>query len=288
MKKILAIVLATIMLLGVVATFASCGTDKSKVKVYEEYELTAESYAFAIAKGNTALMTAANELLADLKANGELDNIINSFFDGTATFEYQNPVSAVPTGDARDDYLVVATNAYFPPFEYYNGNKLTGVDMKIASLLAEKLGKTLYINDMDFTAVITSVKNGESDICMAGLTINDERKKTVDFTAEYYESAQVLIVREDDEVFAACKSAEDIIAKLGEQTADFKVGTQSGTTGYMYSAGSEDFGYDGFTNLTTKDYTTGALAVLDLANGKINAVILDKQPAIMIAESTNK
>ncbi len=288
MKKFLAIVLAMIMLLVVVATMASCGTDKSQVKVYKEYELTAESYAFAIAKGNTALMSAANELLAELKASGELDTIINSFFDGTATFEYQNPVSSVPTGDARDDYLVVATNAYFPPFEYYNGNKLTGVDMKIASLLAEKLGKTLYINDMDFTAVITSVKNGESDICMAGLTINDERKKTVDFTAEYYESAQVLIVREDDEVFADCKNADDIIAKLGEQTADFKVGTQSGTTGYMYSAGSEDFGYDGFTNLTTKDYTTGALAVLDLANGKIDAVILDKQPAIMIAESTNK
>ncbi len=288
MKKILAVVLAVVMLLGVVTTLASCGNEKNKVKVYKEYELTAESYAFAIAKGNDALMTAANELLADLKANGELENIINSFFDGTATFEYQNPVSAVPTGADRANYLVVATNAYFPPFEYYNGNKLTGVDMKIASLLAEKLGKTLYINDMDFTAVITSVKNGESDICMAGLTINEERKKTVDFTEEYYESAQVLIVRENDEVFANCQSADDIIAKLGEQNADFKVGTQSGTTGYMYSAGSEDFGYDGFKNLTTKDYTTGALAVLDLANGKIDAVILDKQPAIMIAESTNK
>ena len=288
MKKILAVMLAAIMLLGVVTVVASCGKETAKVKVYEEYELTAESYAFAIAKGNTALMTAANELLAELKANGELDAIINSFFDGTASFEYQNPVSAVPTGAERADYLVVATNAYFPPFEYYNGNKLTGVDMKIASLLAEKLGKTLYINDMDFTAVITSVKNGESDICMAGLTINEERKKSVDFTDEYYESAQVLIVREDDAVFADCKSADDIIAKLAEQNADFKVGTQSGTTGYMYSAGSEDFGYDGFTNLTTKDYTTGALAVLDLANKKIDAVILDKQPAIMIAESTNK
>ena len=268
--------------------FASCGAKKSKVLVYTEYELTAEEYAFAIAKENTELKEAANQLLADLKASGELDKIINSFFDGTAEFLYENPVSAVPTGDERANYLVVATNAYFPPFEYYEGNKLTGVDMKIASLLAEKLGKTLYINDMEFDTVITSVKNGASDIGMAGMTVNEERLKTIDFTTEYYESAQVLIVREDDTVFADCKSADDIIAKLEAQNSEFKVGTQTGTTGYMFSAGDEGFGYDGFKNLTTNGYTTGALAVLDLANSKIDAVILDKQPAIMIAKSTNK
>ena len=288
MKKILAIVLAVVMLLGVVTTLASCGKEKSKVKVYTEYELTAESYAFAVAKTNPALKVAANALLAELKANGELDKIINSFFDGSAEFVYENPVATVPTGAERENYLVVATNAYFPPFEYYEGNKLTGVDMKIASLLAEKLGKTLYIYDMEFDSVIISVKNGDSDIGMAGMTVNEERKKSIDFTTEYYESAQVLVVRENDEVFAGCQNADDIVAKLSEQTTAFQVGTQNGTTGYMYSAGDEGFGYDGFKNLTCNGYTTGALAILDLANGKIDAVILDKQPAIMIAESTNK
>lgn len=288
MKKLLSIILASILLLSSVTLLASCGSKQSKVKVYTEYELTAEKYAFAVAKDNSALKTAANELLAELKANGELDKIINSFFDGSAEFLYTNPVSEVPTGADRENYLVVATNAYFPPFEYYEGDKLTGVDMKIASLLAEKLGKTLYINDMEFDSIITSVKQGASDIGMAGMTVNEERLKTIDFTTEYYESAQVLVVREDDKVFAECKSADDIIAKLGEQSADFKVGTQNGTTGYMFSAGDEGFGYDGFKNLTTNGYTTGALAILDLANEKVDAVILDKQPAIMIAESTNK
>ena len=287
MKKFLSIMLAAVLLLSAVTVLASCGK-KSKVVVYTEFELTAEKYAFAVAKENTALKDAANELLAELKANGELDKIINSFFDGTADFLYTNPVSEVPTGADRENYLVVATNAYFPPFEYYEGDKLTGVDMKIASLLAEKLNKTLYINDMEFDSIITSVKQGDSDIGMAGMTVNEERLKTIDFTSEYYESAQVLVVREDDKVFADCKSADDIIAKLGEQTSDFKVGTQNGTTGYMFSAGDEGFGYDGFKNLTTNGYTTGALAILDLANGKVDAVILDKQPAIMIAESTNK
>jgi len=287
MKKIIALILALTMVFALSLTFTSCAT-KSKVAVYKEYELTAEKYAFAVAKDNPELKQAANELLADLKNNGELDKIINSFFDGSAEFVYENPVSSVPTGAERNNYLVVATNAYFPPFEYYEGNKLTGVDMKIASLLAEKVNKTLYIYDMEFDSVITSVKSGNADIGMAGMTVNEERLKSIDFTTEYYESAQVLIVRENDTVFSDCKSADDLVAKLKEQNKEFKVGTQNGTTGFMYSHGDEDFGYEGFKNLETKGYTTGALAVLDLANGKIDAVILDKQPAIMIAESTNK
>ncbi len=289
MKKIISLTLVAVMLLSSLFAFAACGTtSKSKVKVYETYDLTAEKYAFAVAKENTALKDAANELLAELKANGELDKIINSFFDGSATFTYANPVASVPTGAERENYLVVATNAYFPPFEYYEGDKLSGVDMKIASLLAEKLGKTLYIYDMEFDSVIISVKQGNSDIGMAGMTVNEERLKSIDFTTEYYESAQVLVVRENDTVFADCKSADDIIAKLSAQDKNFKVGTQNGTTGYMYTAGDEGFGYDGFKNLTCNGYTTGALAILDLANNKVDAVILDKQPAKMIAASTNK
>ncbi len=285
MKKIICLVLAVLMLATVLV---ACGQKKSKVSVFTEYELTAEEYAFAVAKDNPTLKAAANELLADLKASGELDKIINSFFDGTATFSYANPVDTAPTGADKDNYLVVATNAYFPPFEYYDGKNITGIDMQIASLLAEKLGKTLYIYDMEFDSVIESVKIGKADIGMAGMTVNEERLKSIDFTEKYYESAQVLIVRENDKVFAECKSADDIIAKLGEQNSEFIVGTQNGTTGYMFSAGDEGFGYDGFKNLKTNGYTTGALAVLDLANGLVDAVILDKQPAIMIAESTNK
>ena len=214
MKKILAITLCAVMLLTSVFAFASCGETKTRVKVFTEYELTAESYAFAIAKGNDELLTAANELLDDLYETGDLDKIINSFFDGTATFEYTNPVSTVPTGADKENYLIVATNAYFPPFEYYEGNKLSGVDMQLAYLLAEKLGKTLYINDMAFDTIITSVKNGESDIGMAGMTVNPARLELIDFTTEYYESAQVLIVRENDTVFAECNSATEIETKI--------------------------------------------------------------------------
>lgn len=281
-KKILISVMALVLAIGCVSAFAACtGKTEAKVKVID-IPLTAESYAFCVQKGDPkGILTAANELLADLKANGELDNIINSFFDGTSTFEYTNPAS-------KDGCLIVATNAYFPPFEYYNGNKLTGVDMKIASLLAEKLGKTLYIDDMNFDAIFTSIAAGQADIGMAGITVNETRKLTFDFTTEYYESAQVLVVKADDTSYDACKTAEDVEAIFKAKDKNYVIGTQNATTGYMYCAGDEDFGYDGFTNLTTKGYTTGALAIQDIVNGTVNAVVLDKQPALMISKNINK
>lgn len=279
--KIMVTVLALATLVGCCFAFTACNkTNGEKIKVID-IELTAESYAFAVNKSNSSLLASANELLEELKGNGELDKIINSFFDGTATFEYTNPVS-------KDNCLIVATNAYFPPFEYYNGNKLTGVDMKIASLLAEKLGKTLYIDDMEFDSVLTSVGSGTADIAMAGITVNATRLESYNFTTEYYESAQVIIVKDGDTTFDGCTTAAEIEAILAAKDKNYTIGTQVGTTGYMYSAGDEDFGYDGFANLTTSAYSNGALAGKDLSNGKINAVIIDKQPALMVAASINK
>ena len=100
--------------------------------------------------------------------------------------------------------------------------------------------------------------------------------------------SQVITVLESDTTFDACKTAADVEAILKTKSKDYKVGTQNATTGFMYSFGNADFEYDGFTNLTTKDYTAGALAMKDLSNGKLNAVILDKQPSIMIAATLNK
>lgn len=279
-SKIMIVVLALACIVGAVFAFAACNdTEATKVKVID-IELTTESYAFAVEKGDAEMLAVANELLDELEASGELEEIINSFFNGTADFTYTNPAS-------KDGCLVVSTNAQFPPFEYTDGNKFTGVDIQIASLLAEKMGKTLYVDDMEFDAALLSVSNGQSDIAMAGITVNDERLETMDFTDTYYDSAQVIIVKENDTTFDNCTSAEEVEAILKEQAKSYTIGTQNGTTGFMYSAGDEGFGYDGFGNLTTNGYSNGALAVQDLSNGRINAVIIDKQPALMISSSVN-
>lgn len=288
MKKLLSAIVSLVLVACTAVAFAACnptnsGASGSKLKVVD-IELTNEEYAFAIKKENTALLNQVNEYLTEWKDDGSLSKLIDSYFDGTATFSYINPHNEKQSGD-----FVVATNAYFPPFEYYDDNgAFTGVDIEIAYNIAQKLGKTLFVYDMEFDSIIASVKSGESDIGMAGMTVTDKRLEQVSFANGYYTSAQVITVLESDTTFDECKTAEDVEAILKTKNSDYKIGTQKGTTGYMYSKGDVDFDYEGFENLTTNPYDTGALAMQDLQNGKINAVILDKQPSIMIVASKNK
>lgn len=281
-KKILCAVTAIACTVVLGATVAACGGG-AKLSV-KDIELTEEDYAFAINKDNAALLEQVNGYIAEWQNDGSLDALINSYFDGNATFSYTNATNQPQDGD-----FVVATNAYFPPFESYNDNNdFVGVDIEIAYKIAQKLGKTLFVKDMDFDAIIPSVQSGDSDIGMAGMTVTEDRLLQVSFATSYYTSAQVITVAADDTTFDNCKTAADVEAILATKDKSYIIGTQAGTTGYMYSNGDESFGYDGFVNLTTKAYNTGALAMKDLSNGKINAVILDKQPSLMITASINK
>lgn len=281
-KKIAATVLAATSVFAVAGATTACAPQGENVKV-KQIELTQEEYAFAIKKGNTTLLTEVNNLLTSWEADGSLDTLINSYFEGTATFTHVNA-----TEQPEADDFVMATNAAFPPFEYKKGNAFTGVDVEIASLIAAELGQDLFVYDMAFESIIASVQNDESDIGMAGMTVTAERLLQIDFANPYYESAQVITVLESDTTFDACVTAADIEAILRQKGTDYIIGTQTGTTGYMYSKGDATFEYDGFTNLTTKSYDTGALAMKDLSNKRINAVILDLQPSLMIASSINK
>ena len=112
--------------------------------------------------------------------------------------------------------LIVATNAAFAPFEYKDGDKFAGIDIEIAAYLADKLGMELVIQDMDFDAVVTSVGKNNVDIAMAGLTVNETRKQSVNFTESYYNAAQMLVVLDSETAFDNCKSADDVLAKLAE------------------------------------------------------------------------
>ncbi len=263
-----------------VTTASEESVGKSGIKIIKDVALTAEDYAFAIRKDNAELLENVNNLLQDWEEDGSLDALINSYFDGTATFSYENKTSTPQEGD-----FIMATNAYFPPFESVKGSKFTGVDVEIAYKFAKEFGKTLFVYDMEFDSIIPSVQTGKSDIGMAGMTVNETRLQQVNFATSYYSSSQVISVAADNTMFDECKTAleiEEILSSLGE---DFVVGTQNATTGHMYAVGNADFGYNGFPNLTVKSYNTGALAMKDLQNGKLDAVILDLQPSLMIVES---
>jgi ABC-type amino acid transport substrate-binding protein len=157
--------------------------------------------------------------------------------------------------------LHMATNAAFPPYESTTDNGgYEGIDVEIATAIADKLGLELAVDDMDFSSVITSVASGKSDIAMAGLTVNEERKQNLDFTDSYQNAVQSIIVKDDSEI----KTADD----LGNANA---IGCQEGTTGYIYC--SDSYGDKAIA------YQDGATAVQALVQGKVDAVVIDNEPA---------
>ena len=279
MKKIMALALALVMVLG---TLTACGGGAAQAKVIT-VNLTEEEYAFGVDKNQPELLDATNAFIKKIKENGTFDEICNKYFgDGTP-----EAVTSAKKDDTKDQ-LVVATNAAFAPFEYTEdgGKSYLGIDMEIAALLAKELGKELVIVDMEFESVCTSVQLGQCDIAMAGLTINEERKDLVNFSDSYYEASQQVIVLSDNTEFDACKTAADVESILNAKTKDCKIGVQKGTTGNWYVAGDEDWGFAGFST-TCVEMAIGALAVQDLLNGNLDCVIIDSAPAAKIVESFN-
>ena len=289
LAKVLSVVLALV--LGLTALWACGGNDEDgdapvepaaqAVKVID-IALTDEEYAFGVDKAQPELLEQVNAFIAEIKANGKFDEICNNYFgDGT-------PVAVKSAQlDASKDQLVVATNAAFEPFEYTKGEDYYGIDMEIAALLAEKLGKELVINNMDFDSVCLSVGQHKCDIAMAGLTVKPDREEYVTFSASYYEASQKLIVKGADAAFDACTDAASVEAILKSLDSTTKIGVQNGTTGQFYVEGDDDWGFDGFA-ASCVGYKSGSLAVQDMINGNISYVIIDSAPAACITEAINE
>lgn len=161
----------------------------------------------------------------------------------------------------KTETLVMGTNATFPPYEYVDdNNKIVGIDAEIAQAIADKLGMKLEIKDMEFDSLIPAVKSDSIDVVLAGMTVTDERKQSVDFSDSYSKGVQVIIVKEGSDI----KSADDLKGK--------KIGVQSGTTGDSYC--TTDFGQE-----NVKQFSNGSLAVAALANGQVDCVVIDNEPA---------
>ena len=169
------------------------------------------------------------------------------------------PADTEPAAD-DDNVLVMGTNASFPPYEYVENNEIVGIDAEIAAAIAGKLGMELKIEDMAFDSIIPSVQSGLIDFGMAGMTVTDERKESVDFSISYANGVQVIIVPEGSDI----TGPDDLAAK--------KIGVQLATTGDIYATG--DYGED-----HVEEYATGNDAVVALTEGKVDAVIIDNEPA---------
>ena len=162
--------------------------------------------------------------------------------------------------------LTMGTNATFPPYEYYDGDTVVGIDAEICQAIADKLGLKLEIQDMDFSSLVAAVQSGKIDISAAGMTVTEDRLKNVDFTDSYSTGVQVVIVPEDSDI----QSVDDMEGKL--------IGVQDATTGHIYC--SDDFGDENVI-----PYNSGAMAVQALKDGKVDCVVIDQQPAKSFVEA---
>ena len=163
--------------------------------------------------------------------------------------------------------LVMATNASFPPYEYYEGTEIVGIDVEIAAAIAEKLGCNFEVADMEFDAIISAVNAGKADFGLAGMTVTEERLLSVDFSTSYATGVQVVIVRED----SAITSVDDLFAEGAMHT----IGVQLTTTGDLYCTWDlEDNGL-----AVINRYPNGNEAVMALKAGKVDCVVIDNEPA---------
>ena len=176
-----------------------------------DIELTEEEYAFGVDKAQPELLGEINKILE------EKEDEIKAIIDKYAKGENITPVaSAKKDLERADEQLVIATNAAFAPFEYTEGDKFAGIDIEIMKLVADTLGLELVVEDMEFDAVVTSVGKHGVDVAAAGLTVNEKRKESVNFSTSYYNAAQVLVVLDSEKAFDDCKTAAEVLAKLDE------------------------------------------------------------------------
>ena len=218
--------------------------------------MTAAALVLSLAAcGSTASSAASSEAASPEAASSD-----------AASFEAASSEAASETETAElstvePGKLIMSTNAAFPPYEMTtDSGEFEGIDIETAQAIADKLGLELQIDDMDFDAALLAVQQGKADMVMAGVTVTDERQNVMDFTDSYATGIQSIIVKEDSDI----ASVDDLAGK--------KIGTQRGTTGYLYC--SDDFGDE---NVVA--YDNGLTAVQMLNNGQVDCVVIDNAPA---------
>ena len=224
-----------------------------------------EEYAICLSKDNADLTKEFNEALKELKDDGTLDSIRDNYIgDDAGKTPYESPKDA----DHSKGTLTMATNATFQPYEYYDGDKIVGIDVDIAQAIADELGMELEIEDIAFDSIIPEIVSGKADMALAGMTVTEDRKASVDFSDTYATASQMIIVKEDSEIAGP------------DDLKGVTVGVQLGTTGDIYVS---DLEADG---TTVERYNKGFEAVQALSQGKIDAVVIDGEPAKTFVSET--
>ena len=267
MKKLVTLLLAMVMVLSL----AACGGGKAQLKILDT-EYTLEDYAIAVAKEDTALLDEINAALAAITADGTTQKIIDKYISGK-----DHDLTFQANAEGKPE-LVMATNAFFPPYEYYENDQIVGIDAEMAAAIADQMGRKLTIVDTEFGSIIGGVQTGKYDMGMAGMTVTPDRQASVNFSESYATGVQVVILREDSPI----KTLEDLL----DPNASYKAGVQQDTTGDIYLSDTAENGGIGEDRVVR--YKTGNEAVQALLTGKVDCVVIDQEPAKAYVETNNK
>ena len=202
--------------------------------------------------------------LAGCGGSGKTETTAAAAADTTAAAKEESTAAestAAESKEAAGGKLVMATNAEFPPYEFHDGDKIVGIDAEIAQAIADELGMELEIEDVAFDSIIPEIVSGKADMALAGMTVTEDRKASVDFSDTYATASQMIIVKEDSKIAGP------------DDLKGVTVGVQLGTTGDIYVS---DLEADG---TTVERYNKGFEAVQALSQGKIDAVVIDGEPA---------
>lgn len=232
--------------------------NEGKLKLIED-NTTTEQYAIAVGKGNTELLARINSGLEKIKANGTFDKLVSEYIGGDSGTEETTDTSRV---------INVGTNAEFPPFEYMNDNgDVDGFDVAVMNAIGEAQGFQVKFTNMEFKSLIASLSTGSLDAVIAGMTVTDERKQSVDFSDSYYTATQCIVLPQD----SAVQSLADLNGK--------KIGVQEGTTGDLLCTPGDDNDVITDSNTDVQRFKKGTDAIVSLKNGGVDAVVIDKNPA---------
>lgn len=282
-KFVVSFMLVSVVIGASFALVACNGDDKNYVAV-AAIDLLQEDFGIAVKKGNTSLMNAVNIVIDEWLANGKMNQYMD-YYSALANEEKGGESAVAPDGlqmswdfGSATEVVTMYTEAGFAPYEFYKGENIVGLDVAIMSQVAVNLGKKLEVKDVVFDVVATNVANSTGDaVGAAGITINDERKQVIDFS-NVYSSSTLVIVSENGQY----SSVKDLAGKT--------VGVQEGTSGDLIISAAKGAGYtyeneDGqdvtvtAAGATVKQYKQYALALQDLKNGRIDAILMDKIPA---------
>lgn len=282
-KFVVSFMLVAVVIGASFALVACNGDDKNYVAV-AAIDLLQEDFGIAVKKGNTSLMNAVNVVIDEWLANGKMNQYMD-YYSALANEEKGGESAVAPDGlqtswdfGSASEVVTMYTEAGFAPYEFYKGENIVGLDVAIMSQVAVNLGKKLEVKDVVFDVVATNVANSTGDaVGAAGITINDERKQVIDFS-NVYSSSTLVIVSENGQY----SSVKDLAGKT--------VGVQEGTSGDLIISAAKGAGYtyeneDGqdvtvtAVGATVKQYKQYALALQDLKNGRIDAILMDKIPA---------